>query len=541
MTKIGLIGINSKYIHPNMAIRILYNDLRQHHIGCEMIESNIKEDMDTLIDKIKDFEIVCFSVYIFNVTLIKELTFKLKAINPKLIIILGGPEVSYSNSQDLQDIAFDYVVCGEGEQVLVDLIAYINKDIDIIPSSVTYKKDNEIVLNTSINEVPLDYTKDLTNDFSLVDLDNQIAYLETSRGCPYLCAYCLASLDNHVRLFDLDLIKAKIDELISKKAKMVKLLDRTFNFNVVRTNELISYIIEKDNLYTTFQLEITGELLSPSTIQLINDQARPSLFRFEIGIQSTNPLSNKAVRRYQNFDKLKEIIIQLQAADKIVFHLDLIAGLPFEDLTSFKKTFDDVFSLYPDELQLGFLKLLKGTYLNESVVEYGYLFEKEAPYEIIQNQWLNRDDLAIIRGVEDALDHYYNKGKAKDFITFYLKEHTISPFDLLRILSKHIYRGIDVYNLFVNLIEQIELTFDDKIVLFKNYYGRSNGKVKSLYKVESKRELLHLLSEQDNQNTRNVFKYACVDQIDNENYFIYKVDDQSCYLANMKDGYINEI
>ena len=537
MNKLLLVGINSKYIHPNMAIRILKNDLVSNKIDCDLLESNIKENMDTIIETIKAYDIVCFSVYIFNVSYIKELIIKLRSVSPHQVIILGGPEVSYYNESNLNDLDYDYIICGEGEHALVELLNHLDD-----PSQLDYVIDKKNrIMNKDLNKVDVSYAQDLANDYSNIDLNNQIAYLETSRGCPYLCSYCQASLDNDIRLFDLDYVKDKLDYLITNNAKMVKLLDRTFNFKVQRTNEIIQYIIDHDNQYTTFQLEITGELLDSSTIDLINTQARAGLFRFEIGIQSTNQASNQAVRRYQNFDKLAAIIKRIQEGNKVIFHLDLIAGLPFEDLESFHKTFDDVFALYPDELQLGFLKLLKGTYLNITASQYLYVFDKEAPYEIIESQWLSKDDLEIISKVEFALNNYYNKDKTGGFIKYYLQNNEISPFSLFSILSKHIYHGIDVYNLFVNMVKTLQLTFDEKIVLFKSYYSRSNNKVQSLYKVESKRELLHLLSRQDNQSTRNVFKYACVDKLDNDNYFIYKVDDKSCYLANMKDGYINEI
>lgn len=542
MTQIALVGINSKYIHPNMAIRILQNDLKNHQYKSDIIEYSSKKDLKEIVNELTNYPIVCFSIYIYNIKIVQKLIAMLRKQNPQQIIILGGPEVSYLSKEQALRFNVDYIVCGEGEKALVNLIKQIDKK-QTIDNKYVISFFPELKMNEAINQVEYEYTFDLINDFSSVNLNNQIAYLETSRGCPYLCAYCLASLDNQVRMIDLNKVKASLQYLLDQKAKIVKLLDRTFNYDVSRTNEIIEYIIENDNNFTTFQFEITGELLADSSIDLINQKARKDLFRFEIGVQSTNKKANEAINRYQDFKRLAKVIEKIKAGNKVVLHLDLIAGLPYEDLKSFQKTFNEVFTLYPDELQLGFLKLLKGTTLNQQLTSGAYQFDEQAPYEIKENRWLSQNDLKIIENVEHGLNAFYNHSKCHDSIIYILTKYELDPFSTFNILSKHIYKDNEVYNLLSSLLSlDIEFCEDDMIVLLNNYYSKVKHRPKTLTDVENKHHILRVIIEQENLNAKTTLKFGCVEKIGQDSYYVYMLDNEKRYLVKtMKDRYVNEI
>lgn len=547
--KIVLTSFNCRYLHPNMAIRILRNDLLIDDIKSDLKEYSIKEDLNTVKDDLIKYDLVGISCYIYNIEQVKQLCILLKKANPNIIIVLGGPEVSFLKEIEAKQLVFDYIVCNEGEVVFKRLIHNIIYNVDEKIDSVIYNHNNHIIMNKMININELESFEKITNTYDDVDLKNQIAYLETSRGCPYLCSYCLASLDNNIRLYDINNVLNKIQYLLDNNARLIKLLDRTFNFDVKRTNQIIKYIIDHDNNYSTFQFEITGELLDQSSIELINDNARVGLFRFEIGIQSTNDETNYAVNRYQNFDKLKDIILKIQASNKIVLHLDLIAGLPYEDLERFKKTFNDVISLYPKELQLGFLKLLKGTKLNDSVIEYDYVFESIAPYEIISNKWLSNDDLNIISDVEHVLNKIYNQRSFHDYIVYYLKKYQLNQFEFFNKLyplvfiksNQHHDKIRSIEEIYYILLNQFTLDDNDKIQLLINYHTSFNKRVNVLTKVDNSKQVLHELIEKASLVQNDVFNKSIIEQINDDLYLIKVIKDDYFYLMNIKKDVLRKI
>lgn len=533
--KIVLTTLNSKYIHPNLALRILKNDLLNHQLECDLIEYSIKHDLNEIVFELKDYDIIGLSCYIFNIEAIKKLTFLIKQANPKAIIVLGGPEVSYFSEQDAQAIAFDYIVCGEGEQIFVELLNNIINNNEIDNQYLIINNKQTITLNRAIHQVTPSYFYALTNDITNIDLENQLVYLETSRGCPYGCYYCLASLDNKIRDIPLDMIFTKLAYLLAHKAKIVKFLDRTFNFNVIRTNQILNYLIENDNGFTTFQFEITGELLDESSIDLINQRARVGLFRFEIGIQSTNDFANKAIGRYQNFASLKKVIERINQGKKVVLHLDLIAGLPYEDLESFRQTFNDVYHLNGLELQLGILKLLKGTKMNNLVVEHNYVFEKTAPYELIENKYLSKSDLDKIEYVEKGLNNFYNQQKAKQLVRYLLKNKKINPFDLFYQLGKIVSENNNqIYDLYYAILHSSLINNqEDLIILFNNYYDINKLRAKSLTKISNKKDVLHQFIKKYGLVQNEVFSHSIVEQINNSTYFIRDMKTNKNYIMKI--------
>lgn len=406
-----LIGINAKYIHPNLAIRLLKKNTS---FMVDIKEFNIKENVKNIYDYIllNNYQVVGFSCYIWNIEIIKELLTLLKDTN--IIIILGGPEVSYNAKFYLDNNLADYVIKNEGEESFHLLLEHLenNYPLDKIPN--LYHKNGF----TFDKLVDLSKTK-MAYDL-LDDLTNQIIYIETSRGCPYHCGYCMASLDNKLRFFDIEEIKTQVLSLINKGGRIFKFLDRTFNAHKKNFISLIDFIIKNHKPNNSFQFEITGDLLDDDIINHINSYAPKNLFRFEIGIQSTNIKANKAVYRIQNNEKLFHNIKLIQEKGIIDLHLDLIAGLPYEDFSSFVNTFNEVLSLRPKELQLGFLKLLKGTKLYQEKDMYEYKFNNNAPYAIIENKFLKEKDIKKIHIAENSFDKYYNKDYYKSSINYIL-------------------------------------------------------------------------------------------------------------------------
>lgn len=462
-----LIGINAKYIHPNLAIRLLKKNT---NYDTDIKEFTIKDSIDSIIEYIliNNYSIVAFSCYIWNIEFIKEILNKLK--NKQLTIILGGPEVSYNAFYYLENDLCDYVIKNEGEEAFDLLLKHIDNkyEIDKIPN-LYYKNRFTFDKLVDIDKIKMAY--DL-----LDDVKNKIVYLETSRGCPYHCGYCMASLDNKVRFFNIEEIKNQILLLSNKDARIFKFLDRTFNANKNNFISLIDYIIEIHKPNQSFQFEITGDLLSTEIIDYINNKAPKNLFRFEIGIQSTNIQTNLSVGRIQNNEKLFNNIRKIQDANIIDLHLDLIAGLPYEDYTSFEKTFNDVIALKPKELQLGFLKLLHGTPLKNEAQKYNYKWNKNAPYDIISNDYMSEDDINEIHITEDAFEAYYNNDYMKKSLMVII-DNEPSPFSFFHDLGKLYKKGKGLENMFYTLDEFIKnkayynLVHKQLIIDYLSYYN----------------------------------------------------------------------
>ena len=386
-----LIGINSKYIHPCVAIYQLAVNTTYDVITKEF---TIKDSINNIFHYIKEEnpDLIGFSIYIWNIEIIKKLSILIRNNLPKTLILYGGPEVSYDANIYLLNNYADFVINNEGEDsfhLLLDAL-YANKPLSDIPNLVYIQNDNIVTNHTLLPD--LNKIKLATLDIK--DFDKRIVYLESSRGCPFRCSYCVASISNNLRMFPLDYILSILKTLMQKQVKTVKFLDRTFNAD---TNYLITILdfIEENNISTTFQFEIVIDRLSKEMIKKIGSYKKSNL-RFEVGIQSTNPIVNKSIRRTQNMSLLKENVLLLNSYPNITLHVDLIAGLPYEDLNSFKNSFNETFSLYASELQLGFLKFLKGTHLMTLIDEHEYKYDNEPPYEIIDNKYISKEELEEI-------------------------------------------------------------------------------------------------------------------------------------------------
>ena len=485
--RILLTTLNAKYIHINLAIRLLYQ-LNKDHNGLAWKEFTIKEPKEGIADYCKDFDVIAFSCYIWNITQTLEVAKLIKQINPNTKILLGGPEVSYEYSDIISRDEVDFIILGEGETPFTEFInTYPN--IEKVPSLV-YKSNNVVIENPIAVMFDLNKYTNLNPyiDDKPEDLNNKVCYVETSRGCPYKCGFCLASLDNKVRYLPIEDIKSNLLYLM-KHGRVIKFLDRTFNVKKDFTIDIFKFILEHHRSENVFQFEITADIVHPDIVQFIQDHVPKGLFRFEIGIQTVNQKANLEVSRKQNFEKTSAVIKTLD--NKIEMHLDLIVGLPLDYWADIKYSIEEVFKLYPPELQLGFLKFLKGTPVRDSYKQHGYVFDPLPPYRIIESNYLSKEELHQVTILEEALEIYWNKKRTLHTLKYITQRYSI--FDFLLGLGNHFktrkhfhkYALVDVYDI---IIDYVKDNYPDDLIIPQiiaiDYYLQHKVKPKILYHEE---------------------------------------------------------
>jgi len=423
------VAINAKYPHTNLAVRLLDAEVKKTGLSCGYIEHTINSDAKKVVQDILRYapKVISFSCYIWNITYIFSLAKAIKAKTPEIKVLLGGPEVSFDAEHILERHAYiDFIIRGEGEKAHVDFAYHLlgkKKLADC--ASLTYRWDNEIrstpiQINRAFETAPFPYP-------DLSGLKNRVIYYEASRGCPFACAFCLSSEYGAYREKPLDLVQRDLQQFIDADVKIVKFVDRTFNTKKSRAVALIEFI-KQNNKNTCFHLELAPTLLDDALIDCLST-APVGTFQLEIGIQSTHPKTLTAINRKEDFAAFAPKLKRLVALKNMHLHVDLIAGLPYEGLTEFRQSFDDVFSLGADNLQLGFLKLLKGAPLREQAAALDIQYTQEAPYEVTQTRWLSSADLALLESIEYLLKRIYNSGLFK-YTTFMLSSLTGSAFSL---------------------------------------------------------------------------------------------------------------
>lgn len=434
--KIICAALNAKYIHTNLAIRYL-KAYAEPEYDVEIAEYTIKDpELNIVMDLIqKKPDVIGFSCYIWNIEETIKVIKMIKKIDSSIKIIAGGPEVTYDTYEWMENVSqFDYIVIGEGEKTFKDLLDYLNKKAALNDvRGIAYRENGKIKISPPGEKIDL---RTIPSPFrfpeDLPHLSKRVTYIETSRGCPFTCQFCLSSIEMGVRYFDREKVKEDIRFLMANGARTIKFVDRTFNISRSYAMDMFQFLIDEHVPGTVFQFEITADIMRPEVIDFLNKNAPPGLFRFEIGVQSTNDLTNELVMRKQNFEKLSRTVTMVKEGGKIDQHLDLIAGLPEEDYDSFKKTFNDVFELRPEELQLGFLKLLRGTGLRIRADEHGYVYMDHPPYEILGNNVLSFSDIIKIKQVEDVLEKYWNSHRMDNTIEFLVTYIFPSPFDFFQ-------------------------------------------------------------------------------------------------------------
>jgi radical SAM superfamily enzyme YgiQ (UPF0313 family) len=419
--KILLVACNAKYIHSNLAVYDLQAYASDYADHIVLKEYTINQQKDDIMRDIylEHPDVVCVSCYIWNLSFVKELMADLIKILPGADFWAGGPEVSYDAEKFLtENSEFKGVMVGEGEETFKELAGYyVEKNPQNLKNmtGICYRDGDQIIHNgwrqiMDLSSIPFIY-KDLS------EFKNRIIYYESSRGCPFSCSYCLSSIDKKLRFRDTETVKKELQFFIDNKVPQVKFVDRTFNCKHDHAMAIWKYINEHDNGVTNFHFEISADLLREEELQEMSTM-RPGLIQLEIGVQSTNPDTIKAIHRTMDFEKLKGIVDRIHSFGNIHQHLDLIAGLPYEDYDSFRHSFNDVYALKPQQLQLGFLKVLKGSNMMEMCREYGIVYKTQEPYEVLSTKWLDYDHVLKLKTVENMVEVYYNSGQFQNTLEY---------------------------------------------------------------------------------------------------------------------------
>ena len=457
--KILLIGINAKYIHSNPAIYSLRACAGEYKSAVEIAEYTINQRSEDIRRDVylRNPDVIAISCYIWNWAMVSALLPDLAKLMPGVPIWLGGPEVSYRAEEVLAEFSqVTGIMTGEGEYTFYKLAEFYcegysdketaseticanakvatagNADITLqnIPGIVTRDFNTGAPQVLDLADIPFWYAD---GDLLKEEFGNRIVYYETSRGCPFRCSYCLSSIDKSVRFRPLDMVKRELDFFLENKVPQVKFIDRTFNCKHSHAIEIWQYIYEHDNGITNFHFEIAADIITAEELALLS-KLRPGQVQLEIGVQTTNGQTLEEIRRVTDMDKLKANVARLREFHNIHLHLDLIVGLPFEDKASFIHSFNEVYAMEPDDLQLGFLKVLSGSYIGEKTEEYGIVYENNPPYEVLSTNWISYEDVIGLKHVEEMLELYHNSGQFVHTIAF-LEKQFASPFALYEALA----------------------------------------------------------------------------------------------------------
>lgn len=408
--KFLLVAVNAKYIHSNPAVYSLKRFAGEYTDAVEIAEYTINNRMEDILEDIyrRKPDVIGFSCYIWNIGMVEKLMGELHKLLPKLPVFLGGPEVTYDADKLLRKYPYlTGIFIGEGEATFAQVVKYYVKknpaSLENIPGLMLRSGMTPERKPLNLTDVPFLYD-------DMAPFTNRIIYYETQRGCPFRCSYCLSSIDKTVRFRDIEVVKKELAFFLEKKVKQVKFVDRTFNCNHDHAMAVWQYLYDHDNGVTNFHFEIAGDILREDEIALVA-KMRPGLVQFEIGVQSTNTDTLREIRRVMDIEKLKQVVAALKAAHNVHIHLDLIAGLPYEDYDSFARSFDDVYAMEPEQLQLGFLKVLKGSYMAEMAESYGLVYTDYAPYEVLYTNWLSFTEICRLKRIEEMVEIYYNSGQ----------------------------------------------------------------------------------------------------------------------------------
>lgn len=459
--KVLLVGVNSRFTHTNLAIRYLKAFTKDLNYQCLIREFSINDRVERIVQEIiaEKADLVAFSCYIWNKDYVKQISDLLKLIDNNIKLLYGGPEVSFDSENYLKDSFADYLIEGEGEETYREFIENMIARNDLKDIKGLYYKENGEILYggkrklMDLNKLIFPYNID-------DDLNNKIVYYESSRGCPFNCKYCLSSTIRGVRFMDLERAKVDLKFLIDKKVKLIKFVDRTFNCSDEFAMGIWGYLMSLDT-ETTFHFEISADILSDKQLKLL-EKAPKGRFQFEVGVQTTNNEVLKNINRFVVFEDIKKQVMELNKYGNIKQHLDLIAGLPGENFESFKKSFNDLYLIEPDEIQLGFLKILKGAPMKDEAEKWGIVHSNYTPYEVLKTKDISYDEIILLKRVEEMVDKYYNSGKFKTILKYFIPKFE-TVFDFYLCLGTFFYdRGylsrsissVDYYKIFIEFNEE---------------------------------------------------------------------------------------
>lgn len=553
--KVLITAVDSKFIHSNLAVRYLNNFTKDLDYEGKIKEFTINDREGRILEEIikEKPDIVAFSTYIWNVELISRVANLIKRVNPNIEILYGGPEVSFDSRSFLKHNVGEYVIEGEGEKTYREFILYKLGKIKLEEVRGLHYKINDVIYSNekrplmSMDEIVFPYEED-------EDLSNKIVYYEASRGCPFNCKYCLSSTSHGVRFLDIDRVLDDLMYFINKKVRLVKFVDRTFNCNSKFAMAIWDFLIKQDT-NTQFHFEISADILKPQEIELLS-KAPKGRFRFEVGVQTTNDEVLRNINRFVNFSDIKEKVLEIEALRNIDQHLDLIAGLPGEDYESFKKSFNDMYEIKPEEIQLGFLKLLKGSSMREDADKYGMEYSPYPPYEILKTDKISYEELLKLKKVEEMVDKYYNSQKFK-LIIKYFENKFENPFDFYYSLgmffekqgyfSKNIGNS-EYYKVFLDFNEIVlneKNTYLKEIVRF-NYliFNKKRGLpefLRSDMGKEEEKSMKENLKEQYSfkeyhleKFSINLEKYMSDHKlIEEDSYYVFNNNNEYVYLQNI--------
>lgn len=525
--KIVLTAINAKYIHSNLAVYSLRAYAKEYKNDIEIAEYTINQQVDDILRELykKKPDILCFSCYIWNLSYVEEVIREIKKICPELPIWVGGPEVSYDAADVLKRLPeVTGVICGEGEETFQEVLSYYYGENVILANikGIAYRDENgEVVQNEWRKPIDLSTVPFVYHDME--DFKNKIIYYETSRGCPFSCSYCLSSIDKCLRFRDIELVKKELQFFIDQEVPQVKFVDRTFNCKHTHAMEIWKFLMEQDKGITNFHFEVAADLLNEEELQLIA-QMRPGLIQLEIGVQSTNDETIREIRRTMKFSEVARIVQRINEKGNVHQHLDLIAGLPYEGMERFKQSFDDVYRLYPEQLQLGFLKVLKGSYMEEQKESYGLVYKSKPPYEVLYTKWLSYEEMLELKMVEEMVEVYYN---SRQFVYTlqHLEKEFPSPFELYYELGKYYEREalhlvshsrVARYEILLSFIRSLGTQKEElyKELLTLDLYLRENIKNRPAFAGEYSvsKETLNTFYEKESEEHQYLVGYETYDK-----------------------------
>ncbi|HBB28842.1 MAG TPA: B12-binding domain-containing radical SAM protein [Clostridiales bacterium] len=526
-----LVSIDSKFIHSNLALKYIRNYCGDR-FDIKLKEFTINQKIEYITDEIisQGADLICFSCYIWNIEYINEIIYILKTANPKLKILLGGPEVSYETKETMEENEFvDYIIYGEGEISFHEFLCAIheNKELSSI-NGLAFRCENEIIINKS-REINHDLDKLVSPYENNEKYYDKIIYYESSRGCPYRCAFCMSSIDKSVRFFSLERVKSDLLVLLSTNARQIKFVDRTFNADYKRAMKIMQFIVDNNKNNMTIHFEITADIINDEFLDFLKSMP-VNMFQFEIGIQSLNVQTLNEINRKTDIDKLIYVINEIKENKNMHMHLDLIAGLPYEDYNTFKTSFNEIHNLYADKLQLGFLKVLKGTKIYNDLEVHDIKYNKKAPYEIIKNKYISYEQILKLKNIEELVDRYYNEKYFDTTIRYVVENYYDNkPFDFYEDFSGY-WKNNNLYMAMHNRKKLYEIIYNfakDKEILSDKLM---DNLLYDFVSCNEKEELISIFDKNLEENLRDVKRTIAKDEWFRKEYF--NIDDTNVCKTN---------